>query len=373
MHRLTFLVLLVATLARAQTDGGLAAGWYVSGKQVSAYAVSSLEPGACGGRAARVASRAQGVKGPLAVMQTFRADDYRGARVRYSATVDARQVSGWAGLFLRADGAARRTLAFDDMNPRPLRGEVRCARVFVVADVPKEAEVLSLGLALHGEGQVELSDVSFERVDARAVPLTSGVHHVHGRVDDVWFTGDELNTNQNGQLRLKLLRRAPGQWADSENDAEVTVEGDRVRARLFSALNGTPQLFTGDFVLKHRGGVTTIEGEWGTALARYPLTVSLTSTKLDMKWGFYERHLMAEPAPQLREGCVFFAQRASATGYSDALEVCGAMLSPTPPPATTVMAFLMEGFRRLGNGLPMPQAPVAPRLPDSSSRGSSRN
>lgn len=65
---------------------------------------------------------------------------------------------------------------------------------------------------------------------------------------------------------------------------------------------------------------------------------------------------------------MFYAQRASATGYSDALEVCGAVLSPTPPPATTVMAFLMEGFRRLGDGLPSPTAPVAPVLPDSSRR-----
>lgn len=359
---------LFAAHALAQADGGLAAGWYVSGKQVSAYAVSSVDSGACGTRAARVASKAEGVKGPLAVMQTFRADDYRGARVRYSATVDARKVTGWAGLFLRADGTERRTLAFDDMSPRPLRGELKCAKVFVVADVPVDAELLSLGIALHGGGVVELSDVSFERVDPERTEVTSGVRQVHGRIDDVWFTGEELNTNQNGDLRLKLLRKAPGQWGDGSGDTEVVVEGDRVRAKLFSVRSGTPLVLTGEFTVRHADGVTTIEGDWGTPLARYPVTISVSRTKLDTKWGFYERHLVAEPARQLQEGCVFFAQRASATGYSDALEVCGAVLSPTPPPAPTVMAFLMEGFRRLGDGLPRPSAPVAPVLPDSSRR-----
>lgn len=369
MSRPFVFAVLVCTAARAlaQADGGLATGWYVSGKQTSAYAVSSVDTGACGTRAARVASKAAGVKGPLAVMQTFRADDYRGARVRYSATVDARQVKGWAGLFFRADGTQGRTQGFDDMNPRPLRGEVRCAKVFVVADVPESAELLSLGVALNGEGQVELSDVALERVDPKAVALTSGVHHVHGRIDDVWFTGDELSTNQNGDQRLKVLRRAPGQWGDASGDTEILIDGDHVRAKLFKASGVTPLMLSGDFTLKHVDGVTTIEGQWGTGSARYPLTVSLSRTRLDTKWGFYERHLVAEPAPQLQEGCVFYAQRA-ANAYSDALEVCGAVLSATPPPATTVMAFLMEGFRRLGSGLPTPSAAVAPVLPDSSRR-----
>ena len=363
MSRLLNCCVVSLSLVASAQDGGAAAGWYVSGQGTASYLVSAVDPGVCGTRAARVSAKSADAKGPVAVMQTFLATAYRGARVRYAATVDVRDVTGWAGLFFRADGAQKKTLAFDDLRARPLRGTRACARVSVVVQVPKEAELLSLGLSLEGPGALELSDVALERVDGN-VALTAGLSQTHGRVGNVWFTDALVSTSQAIDLRMKLPRRAPGDWRDSTGDMEARVEGEQVVARMYKVDTGSmPMVFSGSLRVKHADGVTTIEGEWGTQQQKNPVRITLSPEALDMKWGFYERHLKAEPAPQLQEGCRFYAQKAGGTAYSDALEVCGGVLSATPPPVQTVMAFLANGFRRLGTGLSVPPPAVAPVPP----------
>ena len=351
--------------SRAQ-DAGLAAGWYVSGKGAAGYEVRSLEPGRCGKRSARVASTT-GRPGPLALLQSFRAQDYRGERLRYSATVDTQGVTGWAGLLFRADAPGRRTVAFDDMRSRPLRGTNACARVSVVVDVPREAELLTLGLVVEGGGVVELSDVSFDRTDP-TMPLTSGVDQTQGRVSNIWFTEDVVTTNSPGELRLKLVRQSPGVWRDSAQDAEATVEGNELSVKLVRVTGAQLQVLTGRFTVSTHDGVTTISGDYGAALMRYPVRITYSADRVDTKWGFYERHLRVEPAPQLASGCRFYAERASPSQYADAMELCGAVLSPTPPAVQTVMAFLMAGFKRMGSGLVAAPPPKAPRLPPAHPR-----
>ncbi|MFT3709423.1 MAG: hypothetical protein QM817_17435 [Archangium sp.] len=344
-------------------DAGLAAGWYVSGKGAANYRVSSVEAGRCGKRGARVES-STATPGPLALLQTFRAHDYRGERMRYSATVDAQDLDGWGGLFFRADAAEKKTVSFDDMRTRPLRGTLKCARVSVVVDVPKEAELVTLGLVVEGSGSVELSDVSFDRTDPD-MPKTAGVEQAHGRVGNWWFNEDTISTNSIGAMTFLVKRESPGVWRDGERgDVEATVEGDQIAVRLLKRLGGQPQVLTGRLTITHVDGVTTISGEYGGALMRYPLLVTWDANRIDTKWGGYERHLKVEPAPQLAKGCRFYAERASPSQFADVLELCGGVLSPTPPPVPTIVAFLMNGFRRLGNGLGAVGPAVAPFLPD---------
>ncbi len=355
--------LLFSMVAGAQSDAGLARGWFVSGAGASAYDVTTVDVGACGTRAVHVTTKGLEPKGPIGVLQTFRADDFRGARVRYTATVDAHELTGWGGLFFRADDATRKTLAFDDMRARPLRGTRSCARLSVVVDVPATAELLSLGLSLAGPGTLELSDIALEKVPA-GEPVTSGPGQVEGRIGDVWFTDALVSSNINTRFNLKLTRRAPGVWNDATGDAEARIEGDRVITKLLSISTGsTPLLISGALTVRHEGDITTVEGDWGTMVRKYPVKITLTPSQLDMQWGFYERHLKVEPASQLQAGCLFFAQKAGPTTYSDALEVCGGVLSPTPPPVQTVVTFLMAGFRRYGSGIPGPRPPIAPVLP----------
>ena len=79
--------LLLSMGAAAQADAGLGRGWYTSGSNPAAYEVTHLESGVCGTKAMRAAARTPEAKGPIGVLQSFRADDYRGKRLRYSATV----------------------------------------------------------------------------------------------------------------------------------------------------------------------------------------------------------------------------------------------------------------------------------------------
>src|SRR5262245_5038888 len=54
--------------------------------------------------------------------QAFRADDYRGKRVRMTAYAKSKDVEGWAGLWLRIDGKEKFGLAFDNMQDRAIKG-----------------------------------------------------------------------------------------------------------------------------------------------------------------------------------------------------------------------------------------------------------
>jgi hypothetical protein len=165
-------VVLGSSLALAGGDGGQPGGWYITGRFVSAYAFGTTRPGACGQPGGRVRRTEPQADGEVQVLQTFEAGAYRGARVRFTATLDARGIEGSAGLLLRAEGREGQALALDDMRHRPLKGTLRCGRISVVLDVPKETEQLSLGVTLAGGGSLEFSDVALEKVPD-SVPLTA--------------------------------------------------------------------------------------------------------------------------------------------------------------------------------------------------------
>ncbi len=108
------------------------------------------------------------------MVQCIDAADYAGKRIRFSAYVKARDVSDWAGLWMRVDGegGCGTTLAFDNMNTRPIKGSRDWARHDIVLDVAKQAKSICLGLLLQGAGEVWMSGVSFEAVST-ALPTTA--------------------------------------------------------------------------------------------------------------------------------------------------------------------------------------------------------
>ncbi len=102
--------------------------------------------------------------------QSVTAIPYRGLRVRWSIWLRPTQVSGYAGAWLRVDGAGR-TLAFDNMSTRGLSGTSDWTYVSVVVDVPDNAAVMVLGMLLTGPGDLLADDGKFEIVDT-SVPVT---------------------------------------------------------------------------------------------------------------------------------------------------------------------------------------------------------
>lgn len=105
---------------------------------------------------------------------------YAGSRVRLSGQVRAEGVRGWAGLYIGAGGfdlLSNLYLGKPGVELRLPKGAAATSStgwqdVSVVFDVPADAPVIDLGLALVGEGQVWARALRFEVVGPQ-VPVTS--------------------------------------------------------------------------------------------------------------------------------------------------------------------------------------------------------
>src|SRR5439155_1751743 len=88
-----------------------------------------------------------------------------------SGYVKAERVEQWAGLWMRVDGVGQRTLGFDNMQNRPIKGTQDWAKYDVVLDVPNDSVGIYFGILLSGKGQVWLDTIQFEFVGSN-VPTT---------------------------------------------------------------------------------------------------------------------------------------------------------------------------------------------------------
>jgi hypothetical protein len=146
------------------------AGWFTAGSAPEAYTALGDPTGA--GAISFVFASATASSDQFGTeMISVDPTPYLGRRVRLAATVSAVGVSGWAGLWMRVDGANAKVLAFDNMQDRAITGTAAAARYSVVLDVAPAATGLSYGVLLAGQGAITLGAVSLEVVDA-SVPTT---------------------------------------------------------------------------------------------------------------------------------------------------------------------------------------------------------
>ncbi len=94
------------------------------------------------------------------VMTETDASSYTGKRVRLSATVASKDVTSWAGLWLRVDDAEQNVLAFDNMQDRPIVGTTGATSYSVVLDVAPQAKDLAYGVLLVGQGEVSVTQLT---------------------------------------------------------------------------------------------------------------------------------------------------------------------------------------------------------------------
>ena len=161
------LLLLLSLLLMAAAPSG----WELVGSASHAYRVSVDRDTVKSGRKSVRLSSTRQSDGFGTLMQTIQADRYRGERIQLTAWVRAEAVESWAGLWMRIDDDAGQTLTFDNMQDRSIRGTADWQQVSVVLDVAEEAEVISFGMLLSGEGTVWVDGITFEPV-GRDVPLT---------------------------------------------------------------------------------------------------------------------------------------------------------------------------------------------------------
>jgi len=152
------------------------AGWFLAGNKPQDYRIGSDATAPHGGTAS---GYLQATSDPLGgfgtLMQTAKADPYRGTRVRMSGWAKADGVADWAGLWMRVDGPdtgkTQRSLSFDNMQNRPIKGTSDWTRYEIVLDVPPASIEIAFGILLQGVGEVWLDDVQFATVGSD-VPTT---------------------------------------------------------------------------------------------------------------------------------------------------------------------------------------------------------
>jgi hypothetical protein len=141
-------------------------GWYLAGSKPADYESGITSDATHNGHpTAYLKAKKAEVDGFGTLMQNFRADQYRGRRLRLSASVKAENVQQWAGLWMRVEKAAGGApLAFDNMYDRPIKGTADWRNYDVVLDVPQDATGIFFGVLLTGSGKVWLSGMRFETV-----------------------------------------------------------------------------------------------------------------------------------------------------------------------------------------------------------------
>lgn len=90
-----------------------------------------------------------------------------GSKVTYAGFLKTADVNGWSGLWFRVDGPSEggnpKTLAFDNMQDRPVRGTTDWTRYEIVLPVAKEAVQVCFGFLLVGAGTIWGDELSVSR------------------------------------------------------------------------------------------------------------------------------------------------------------------------------------------------------------------
>jgi hypothetical protein len=140
-------------------------GWFAFGDDVGAYDIGADDQHAHNGERSGYLKSVRPSLGFGALMQSFRADDYRGRRLKLSAFCRSRAVEGWAGLWMRVDDADGEVLSFYNMEDQPIVGTTAWKPYQVVLDLPDMAARIAFGCLLAGEGTVWCDNFKFEIVD----------------------------------------------------------------------------------------------------------------------------------------------------------------------------------------------------------------
>jgi hypothetical protein len=152
-------------------------GWITAGSEPKRYEMG-IDKGAGqdGKNAATIKSKAKKIKGFGTLMQESLPDKYLGKRIRMSGLVKTKDVTDWAGLWLRIDQkGSNDVLGFDNMKngkkDRSITGTTDWTKYEIVLDVPIHASRLAYGALLGGTGQIWFDQIQFEVVDS-SVPTT---------------------------------------------------------------------------------------------------------------------------------------------------------------------------------------------------------
>ncbi|MFL5318214.1 MAG: hypothetical protein ACJ790_01060 [Myxococcaceae bacterium] len=147
-------------------------GWSFAGEDRPSFTIARDTTVKHAGAASARLSAANEPKAFGSLIQSVEAQNYLGKRIRFRAWTKTSGVAGFAGLFVRVEGVrAENTLAFDNMQDRPIKGDTEWTQRSVVLDVPPSATRIHFGVMLSGKGTVWLDDGELAEV-SKDVPTT---------------------------------------------------------------------------------------------------------------------------------------------------------------------------------------------------------
>jgi beta-lactamase regulating signal transducer with metallopeptidase domain len=147
-------------------------GWFLAGSKPANYQTGVDHAVVENGQpSAFLKSAVPTTDGFGTLMQSISANEYAGKRVRLRAWVRSQDVADWAGVWMRVDKGST-SVAFDNMQNRPIKGDQSWETCDVVLDVPQNATGISFGVLLSKTGEVWMSDLTFEIV-GNEVPTTN--------------------------------------------------------------------------------------------------------------------------------------------------------------------------------------------------------
>ena len=107
------------------------------------------------------------------IMRQIIPDEYRGKRIKLTGTIKSENIDNWAGMWMRVDGPEPgKSLQFDNMQNRPIKGSNEWTNYEIVLDVPENSTGIAYGVLVSGNGQIWFSSLSFEVVGTD-VPSTN--------------------------------------------------------------------------------------------------------------------------------------------------------------------------------------------------------
>ncbi len=171
-------------------------GWIQAGSNPREY-----DMGLCfteahsGDRCGSLQSNTQKLHGFGTLMQMFRVGEFKDKRVRLNGWVKSKNVDGWAGMWMRVDGERGQrgdSLAFDNMQDRPILRDTDWTKYEIVLEVSDRSVNIAFGVLLSGGGCVWMDDFAFEVVDD-SVPLTGNNHKKRDYPHNLDFSQDENN------------------------------------------------------------------------------------------------------------------------------------------------------------------------------------
>lgn len=136
-------------------------GWILGSSHPEEYEVGTDSLTVYDGkRSGYIRSTRDKVDGLGTLMQKVKANGYRGQRLCMSVYVKTKNIEGWAGLWIAVYSSGR-AVSFENMNDRPIVGEIDWTRYDIRINVPEAGTEIAYGVQLVGSGQVWLNDFQF--------------------------------------------------------------------------------------------------------------------------------------------------------------------------------------------------------------------